>query len=477
MKKKIVAFILVIMVTLGVIACSTNSEKHEGEKLVVGTSGTYYPFTFSNGDEVEGFDIDVWREIGNRLGYDIEFKTASFSGLFGMLDSGKVNTISNQITVTDERKEKYYFCDPYVYSGAQIVVQGNNPQEIFSFDDLKGKTVGVDLGSNYEKIVKDKDTKGEVNVITYQSTDAAFNDLLIGRIDGVVIDKISAISSIKEKGLELDLAGEPIEEIENAFPFIKTEENEKLVSEINNTLKEMKEDGTFAEISTKWLDTNVTTQSTGYIKQLVPAVIKGLGTTLGLAVISMIIGLIVGVAISVVRNFNIPVLRQLAGVFVSFFRGTPLLVQLFLLYFGLPQLVPSLQNMSSFTAAYIGLGLNAAAYIAEIMRASIDAIDRGQMEACLSVGMTRTQGFRRIILPQAFRIAIPSLGNIFVDNIKGSSLAFTLGVTEMLARSQMMAAANYKFFESYIVVAIVYWILISFFNLLQGLLEKKLSNY
>ena len=447
-------------------------------KIRVAMSGTYYPFTFLNGNEVEGFDVDVWKEIGKRLNREVDFTTASFSGLFGLLDSGKVETISNQITVTPEREEKYYFAEPYVYSGAQIIVAEGNPKQIYEYEDLKGKTVGVDLGSNYEQIVKAKDQNDEINVVTYQSTDAAFNDLLIGRIDGVVIDKISALVTINEKGLALELTGDPIEEIANAFPFKKTEENKALVQEVNKALEDMREDGTFAQISEKWLNADVTSKGgSNYIKVLILAIGQGLMTTLKLSIISMVIGLLIGIFIAIVRVFNIPVIKQLAEVYISFFRGTPILVQLFLLYFGLPQIIPALKSISAFAAAIIGLGLNASAYIAEVLRAAIGAIDKGQMEACLSMGMTRGQGMARIVLPQAFRIAIPSLGNIFIDNVKSSSLAFTLGVTEILARAQMSAAASYRFFESYVVVAIVYWILISIFSYLQKLVERKISVY
>ncbi|MEG1254782.1 ABC transporter permease subunit [Clostridium sp.] len=481
MKKKItIVIVFILLITIGGIGIfkNTNKETNENKKLIVAMSGTYYPFTFSSGDKVEGFDVDVWKEIGKRLGYDIEFKTASFSGLFGMLDSGKANTISNQITVTPERQEKYYFADPYVYSGAQIVVQKGNSKGINSVEDLDGKTIGVDLGSNYEQIVKEKDINQTIDIVTYQSTDAAFNDLLLGRIDGVVIDKISALVTINEKGLELELAGEPIEEIQNAFPFQKTDENKELVKEVNKVLSDMNIDGTLEKISKKWLNTDITSDgSSSYFMKLILSVMQGLKITIYLTIISMIIGLVVGIAIAIIRVFKIPVLKQLVGVHVSFFRGTPLLVQLFLLYFGLPQIIPALQNMNAFTAAYIGLGLNASAYIAEILRAAINAIDKGQMEACLSMGMTKSQGMRRVVLPQAFRIAIPSLGNIFVDNVKGSSLAFTLGVTEILARAQMSAAASYRFFESYVVVAIVYWILIGIFNYFQRILERKISAY
>ena len=502
MKKKLMLLFLTISILMMVlVGCSNNSNNIQKnstnkEKITVATSGTYYPFTFLEGGELKGFEVDVWNEIGKRLGYDVEFKTASFSGLFGMLESGKVNTKANQITVTPEREEKYYFSEPYVYSGAQIIVKKGN-DSIKSFEDLKGKKVGVDLGSNYEKIVKDKDKNNEIKILTYQNTDAAFNELLLGRIDAVVIDRVSAIAAIKEKDLNLQLAGEPIDKIENAYPFVKDEKGKDLSENVNKALDEMKKDGTLKSISEKWLGMNVSVpnnqensnniidnnknNSIGfdfmYSLDLIPMLLKAINVTISLSVFGMILGLIVGIALAMIRVYKIPVLKQIAEVYISFFRGTPLLVQLFLLYFGVPQVIPSLQNMSAFTAALIGLGLNASAYIAEILRSSIDAIDKGQMEACLSLGMTRAQALKRVVLPQAFRIAIPPLGNIFVDTVKGSSLAFTLGVVELLAKAQMEAAASYKFFESYVVVAIMYWIIIGFFNYLQKILEKKLSVY
>ena len=131
-----------------------------------------------------------------------------------MLDSDKIDVIANQITITDERKEKYYFSDPYVESGAQIIVKEGNSL-IKSIDDLSGKSVGVDLGSNYEKLLKEKNV-GD-SIITYQSTDSEFNDLIIGRIDAVVIDKISALINKNEKNLPLQLAGDPLEKNRKCF--------------------------------------------------------------------------------------------------------------------------------------------------------------------------------------------------------------------------------------------------------------------
>lgn len=487
------------LIAISLVGCTSSKEINQvsdnKKTITIGTSGGYYPFTFSDNGKLSGFEIDVWNDIGKRLGYNVEFKTASFSGLFGMLESGKVDTLANQITISDERKEKYYFTEPTVYSGAQIIVKKGN-DSIKSFDDLKNKTVGVDLGSNYEQIVREKGKGKNIKVVTYQNTDAAFNELLLGRIDAVVIDKVSALATIKEKDLALQLAGNPIDKLENAYPFRKTKENKEFIELVNSTLNDMQNDGTLKSISDKWLGMNVTVPNNDegnvtsvvskdkalsfdfmYSLKLIPMLITAVKTTLSLSIFGMIIGLIIGIIISLIRVYKIPVLKQITEVYISFLRGTPLLVQLFLLYFGIPQVIPALKDMSAYTAALVGLGINASAYIAEALRASINAINKGQMEACLSVGMTPWQGLRRIILPQAFRIAIPPLGNIFVNTIQSSSLAFTLGVAELLAKAQMQAAASYKFFESYIIVAIMYWIIIEFFNYLQRILERKLSVY
>jgi amino acid ABC transporter membrane protein, PAAT family (TC 3.A.1.3.-) len=212
------------------------------------------------------------------------------------------------------------------------------------------------------------------------------------------------------------------------------------------------------------------------IVEVIPSLIKYIHVTIGIAAIAMVFGLVLSIVMTLVRIYKIRVLYEFTTVYISFFRGTPLLVQLFLLYYGLPQIFPVFKNMTSFTAAYIGLSLNCSAYLTEIIRGAISSVDKGQMEAALSVGMSHLQGMRRIILPQAARVALPGIGNTFVDLIKGSSLAFTLGVTEIMARAQMNAASNYRFFESYMAVALLYWGTVVLLNRGQALLEKKLNK-
>ncbi|MCT4604925.1 MAG: amino acid ABC transporter permease [Marinisporobacter sp.] len=209
---------------------------------------------------------------------------------------------------------------------------------------------------------------------------------------------------------------------------------------------------------------------------LLPLMLKYLHVTLIMSILSLLFGLMIAIIITLIIQRRLKILYPIARVYVSFFRGTPLIAQLFFLYFGLVQLFPSLKGMDAFTAAVIGLSLNASAYMSETIRGAISSVDRGQMEAALSVGMTYIQGMRRIILPQAARVAIPALSNNFIDIIKGSSLAFTLGVTEIMATAQMEGAAAYRFFEAFTDVIIIYWVMIGFFGYLQKKIEIKMSK-
>ncbi|MGF1716811.1 amino acid ABC transporter permease [Photobacterium chitinilyticum] len=213
-----------------------------------------------------------------------------------------------------------------------------------------------------------------------------------------------------------------------------------------------------------------------YMLSLLPILLKYLGTTLNMAVWGLLFALVIAVTLALIRVYKVPVLDQLSQLYISFFRGTPLLVQLFLLYYGLPQVFPVFVGLDAFSAAVIGLSLHFAAYKAESIRAAIIGIDRSQMEASLSIGMTDMQAMRRIILPQATRVALPSLMNYFIDMIKSTSLAFTLGVAEIMAKAQMEASSSFKFFEAFLAVALVYWAMVLVLTRIQNWAEAKLNK-
>ncbi|SEJ43173.1 putative amino-acid transport system permease protein [Bhargavaea ginsengi] len=214
----------------------------------------------------------------------------------------------------------------------------------------------------------------------------------------------------------------------------------------------------------------------GYMIEIIPELLKYLPMTLYLAITSMIIAVIIGVILALILVNRTPGILQIAKVYISFFRGTPALVQLLLIYFGLPQLFPAMNEMSAATAAIIAFSLNTSAYLAEIFRAGLQSVDKGQAEAAVSVGMTYAQAMRGIVIPQAVRNAIPATGNIFIGLIKNSSLAFTIGVTELLAQGKLMATANLRFFEAYLAVGLIYWALTILYNWLQQWYEYRIGK-
>ena len=213
-----------------------------------------------------------------------------------------------------------------------------------------------------------------------------------------------------------------------------------------------------------------------YMLGLVPVILGYVPLTIGMALAAMAGALMLASLMAVERVVRVPVLDLFVQLFISFFRGTPLLVQLFLFYYGLPQILPVLAGINGVTAAIIGLTLHFSAYMAESIRAAILGVDRSQWEAAQAVGMTQTQSMRRIILPQAARIAAPTLVNYFIDMIKSTSLAFTLGVTEMMGATQKEAAGSFLYFEAFLVVAMLYWAIVEILSFLQKRLELRLNK-
>jgi putative amino-acid transport system substrate-binding protein len=227
----------------------------QADTLRVGMSGGYFPFTFVEQDELKGFEVDVMNAVGEITGDEIEFVTASFSGLAGMLESGRIDTIANQITITPEREAKYVFTEPYVYDGAQVVVRAGN-DSIQGVEDLSGKSVAVNLGSNYEQLLREQPNADEIDIRTYESN--IEQDVALGRVEAFVMDRVSATQVIKEKGLPLELAGQPFSTIENALPFRDDEAGREQRDRVGAALAELRENGELREISEKWFNTDIT---------------------------------------------------------------------------------------------------------------------------------------------------------------------------------------------------------------------------
>ena len=222
----------------------------------VGMSGGYFPFTFVRQDKLQGFEIDLMNALAERTGDTVEFSTMSFSGLIGALESGRIDTVANQITITPDREAKFAFSQPYVYDGAQVVVKAGNETEISGVDSLRGRTVAVNLGSNFEQLLRDLPFADEIDIRTYESN--IEQDTALGRVDAFVMDRVSSAQVIKESPLPLALAGPPFSEIQNALPFRNDAKGLALRDRLDAALTEMKADGTLRAISEKWLGLDIT---------------------------------------------------------------------------------------------------------------------------------------------------------------------------------------------------------------------------
>ena len=204
-----------------------------------------------------------------------------------------------------------------------------------------------------------------------------------------------------------------------------------------------------------------------------PLMLKGAGWTLVLAVTSVVFGALVGALVAVVRLAKIPLLAALAALYVSGFRGTPLLVQLFVIYFGLPSIGIQFDPI---TAGILGLSLNVGAYLSETLRGAINGVAHGQWDAARSLGLTQMQLMRHVVGPQALRLAVPSLSNSLISLIKDTSLVSVIAVSELMLVTKEVIATTFQPFPLYLAAAAIYWALSASFESLQKKLERRLNR-
>ncbi|CAH1203647.1 L-cystine transport system permease protein TcyM [Paenibacillus plantiphilus] len=215
--------------------------------------------------------------------------------------------------------------------------------------------------------------------------------------------------------------------------------------------------------------------------------LSAIPTTLAITAVSMLCGLAIGTVVALIRLYKVPLLHHIAAAYVTFIRGTPMLTHLLLIYFGLPVIIDALSdqfgwsfrsvNIPMIGFAYISFSITAGAYLSEVVRSGLQAVNKGQIEAAYSIGMTTRQALGRIVFPQAFAILLPSLSNSTISMLHGSTLVFTVSVVDINAKSQIIASANWKFFEAFIAAAIIYWGLTILIERLTAMVEKRINIY
>lgn len=188
---------------------------------------------------------------------------------------------------------------------------------------------------------------------------------------------------------------------------------------------------------------------------------------------SFILAFALAIVLALLAMVKNKVLQAVLKIWLSLFRGTPLIAQLFLFVYGVFPLIPGLSELSLSTKAFLCLALSFSAFMSENIRGAILSVDKGQMEACITCGMTSLQGYRHVVLPQAFRLAIPSLMNNFIECFKGSAMCSVVGVMDMMLQAKMLANKSYRFMEVYLCVLLLYWVINMIFVAVQKIIEQK----
>ncbi|MBM2813638.1 MAG: polar amino acid transporter inner rane subunit [Ignavibacteria bacterium] len=454
------------------------------------------PFIFKDPTNMNniGFEVDIAKAIADELFMEALFVQNQWDGLIPGLQIMNYDVAINGIEITPERLSEVNFSTPYYITHVQLVVLKGS--KIRCLSDLFGKDVGCLKNSYAERVLLDTAERGPtaIRVKSYEGEVNAFQDMLNGRLDAALVDAPIALYYASWNP-EFQLAGEGIGEMSYGVAIRKSDT--LLLRNINNALASIGSKGKLKDILMRW---NLWNQSmrkylNDYSESNIPPsefkkYLKSQGkaktfsermqgyydslslfgraalTTIQISVTSMIIAIILGLVIALIRIYSPPPFSKMATAYIELIRGTPLLIQLYFIYYVLPT---TGIKFTPFLAAVIGLGLNYAAYEAENYRAGLFSVPKGQMEAAISLGMKRRQALRFIIIPQALRLVIPPITNDFISLLKDSSLVSVITMVELTKVYMQLSLVDYDFLGNGIIVALVY--------LLLGLPFVKMAKY
>lgn len=438
--------------------------------LTVGTEGTYTPFSYHDpSGRLTGFDVDVITDIAARLGLRVKFVEVPFDGIFSLLDSRRIDIVANQVSRTPERAAKYDLSDSYV-SSAGVVVARTDDTSITSVADLRGKTAAQSLTSNFAQIARD----AGATIVSVEGFTQAITLLDQGRVQATVNDELTVKSYLTSTGnTRLHVAATTADRSDQVLAMRK---DSGLLSAVNTAVTQARDDGTLQRTYQRYFDATARAPSSwDVIRDNLPSMLGAtVSGTIPLTAISFAVGIALALVVALARMSPRLLIASVARLYISIIRGTPLLVQLFIIFYALPKLGIV---VDPFPAAVIAFSLNVGGYAAEIIRAAIGSIDRGQWEASESLGLSRFATLRSVILPQAARTAVPPLSNTLISLVKDTSLASGILVVELLRKTQEAAAPTFAFLPLYVTAAAVYWVICLALSFVQDRTETRLSRF
>jgi len=434
-------------------------------------------------EQLTGFEFDLADALAAKLGVKARMVQNQWDQLIPALERGNFDVILNGLEITPDHRQRIVMSRPYFVYAQQLVTR-TNTTGLTQLQDLKGRAVGVLAATVAQRLVE---TMGGADLRIYPGNVECFRDLKAGRIEAVLLDLPIALYYARPDP-ELKFSGEPF--APGYYGLGVRQDDVRLLAALDQALAELQTDHTLEKICRKYEIWDSRQESLkDYQPQVVaqrksistlrewpkylPLLLRGAVTTVKLSVLGMAVAIGFGLVIVIMRLYGIAPLRWFARAYVEVVRGTPLLIQLFLIYYGLPQIGI---KFNPFFAGILGLGLNYAASEAENYRAGIQAIPRGQMEAALALGMNRWQALRHVILPQALRLVIPPVTNDFIAMFKDSSIVSVITMVELTKVYGMLAMSTYDYIGLGLMTAGIYFALSYPASLLAGRLESRLHH-
>jgi polar amino acid transport system substrate-binding protein len=442
------------------------------------------PYVFpdpTHPDRLIGFEVDLAEALARKLGLRAEMVQNQWEGLVPALERGDFDIALNGLEITAEHRQEIAMTRPY-YAYAQQIVKRRGTPGLTRLDDLRGKAVGTLNATAAQRLLE---AFGGVDIRSYPGQVEPFRDLSNGRLDAVVLDS-PIVDYYLTLEPDLERSGEPF--APGYYGVGVRREDHALLDALNQALGDLLADGTLERICARYRLWNPTQARLAEVREqppvaaqristlrewrtYLPLLLGGARVTVGISCLSMVLAVGLGLCLALLRLYAVAPVRWAAGAYIEIVRGTPLLIQLFLIYYGLPKLGLKIE---AFAAAVFGLGLNYAAYEAENYRAGIQAIPRGQMEAALALGMTRWLALRRIIIPQAVRLVIPPVTNDFIALFKDSSLVSVITMVELTKVYGKLATTTYDYLGLGLMTAAIYFALSYPASLLANHVERKL---
>lgn len=481
--KCLIRFILVLgllissaMVYINPAAYAEQDQKWEKIKergeLRVGLSADYAPMEFEhtvNGKtEYAGVDIDLAKKIAKDNNLKLKIVNMSFDSLLGALKTGKIDIIISGMTSTPERKKQVDFSDSYMMTKNIMLVKKDKVNDYKDIKDFNNKKVGAQKGTEQEKIAQTEIENASITSLS--SLPDVILALKSGKVEGVVVEKPVAEAYLKQNP-KLGISNVKFNEEEKDTVIAVPKDSPKLLSQINKTIKEVKDKGLIDKYMTN--AANAMNDDSGFISKYGSFFLKGIKITILISLIGVALGSILGAFVALMKLSKIKIISWIASIYIEILRGTPMLVQVFIVFFGITAALGL--DISALVCGTIALVINSSAYIAEIIRAGINAVDKGQMEAARSLGLNYRQTMKSVIMPQAIKNILPALGNEFVTLIKESSIVSTIGVGEIMFNAQVVQGISFDPFTPLLVAAALYFVLTFVLTRIMNMIEGRLN--